>query len=158
MVPTSLFEIKPRRSSGDSGSYTNSQRKIPREVLGQTERNTCKERRQTREAERKRESTVHTYRGSRTKGEGRGRGEKKEKEPLRSASRCRVHRFRSPPSSRRSPPAQTHIHEHTTHDVTLSLLASSRARYTRNIAKRAAPGTRIDVPACQVIVCNCRLG
>lgn len=107
---------------------------------------------------KERESTVHTYRGSRTKGEGRGRGEKKEKEPLRSASRCRVHRFRSPPSSRRSPPAQTHIHEHTTHDVTLSLLASSRARYTRNIAKRAAPGTRIDVPACQVIVCNCRLG
>lgn len=79
MVPTSLFEIKPRRSSGDSGSYTNSQRKIPREVLGQTERNTRKERsRQERQKERERARYIRTGEAERkVKEEGEARKRRK---------------------------------------------------------------------------------
>ena len=160
------FEIKPRRSIGDSGSYTSSQRQIPREPLGQTERNMSKKRNRDEgkiERERERDSGIDGR--SRTKGEGRrGRGEKKEKEPLRSASRCRVHRFRSPPpspmfSTSANTRSQTYTHTHThAHDVVLAHSQDTLALSTRAISRNPAPGTRADVPACQIIVCNCRVG
>jgi len=73
----------------------------------------------------------------------RGR-EKKRGIALRSASRCRVHRFRLPSTTLDTPSVYTDIYIHI-------------YAYAPNIAKRSVKG-HADVRACQIIVCNCRAG
>lgn len=75
--------------------------------------------------------------------------EKKKRIALRSASRCRVHRFRLPSATLigHSDPCtdiyiQAHAHIHTE---------------PPNITKRSVKG-HADVHACQIIICNCRAG
>lgn len=71
----------------------------------------------------------------------RGR-EKKRGIALRSASRCRVHRFRLPSTTLDTSSVHTDVYTRV---------------YAPNIAKRSVKG-HADVRACQIIICNCRAG
>lgn len=79
--------------------------------------------------------------------EGGMEREKKKRIALRSASRCRVHRFCLPSATlvgHFDPCTDIYIHAYT-------------HIQPPNIAKRSVKG-HADVHACQIIICNCRVG